>query len=272
MSTVFTDDKIAKQVLNAAKRVCKKRSSIDDSSTQSPKRLKPSSGLEPLNPVDIEASLALPSTEVSEDVLSQTTLITNRAPLVLAFALSLLQYTMPDQPLSSRLSLAQAVVSANSRSKAVSIGLEKGASAEDEGWGRGQPKVKVMGREITVLKRWGYDWKVREKPSKEDKVKQEGNPEQKDDSNTQDQSTQSTITQDEGPALWGLDLEALRSSNGSAATIHTDASTSSHLPIHTAQSAWSYVLKAFGSSAPPEGAKTPSQEKVRSGSRSGEGE
>src|SRR3569833_2736313 len=69
---------------------------------------------------------------------------------------------MPEQPHTSRLSLAQAEVSADSRSKAVSIGLEKGASADDEGWGEGQPRVKVMGREIAVLKRGGYEWKGEE--------------------------------------------------------------------------------------------------------------
>ncbi|KAJ2975815.1 hypothetical protein NUW58_g8253 [Xylaria curta] len=69
---------------------------------------------------------------------------------------------MPEQPPSSRLSLAQAVVSANSRSKAVSIGLEKGLSADDEGWGHGQPRVRVMGREVAVLKRGGYQWKGEE--------------------------------------------------------------------------------------------------------------
>lgn len=66
---------------------------------------------------------------------------------------------MPEQPLSSRLSLAQAVVSVNSRSKAQSLGIEKGRSAEELGWGQGQPKVKVMGREISVLKRGGYEWR-----------------------------------------------------------------------------------------------------------------
>lgn len=68
---------------------------------------------------------------------------------------------MPEQPLSSRLSLGQAVVSVNSRSKAVSIGLEKG-SAEAEGWGVGQPRVKVLGREVSVLKRSGYEWREEE--------------------------------------------------------------------------------------------------------------
>jgi hypothetical protein len=78
---------------------------------------------------------------------------------VLAFAVQLLNYTMPEQPLSSRLSLAQAVVSMNSRSKAQSLGIEKGRSAEELGWGMGQPKVRIMGREISVLKRSGYEWR-----------------------------------------------------------------------------------------------------------------
>ncbi|KAI1118622.1 hypothetical protein F5Y14DRAFT_221521 [Nemania sp. NC0429] len=115
-------------------------------------------GPDPMEPREYEASLDLP-VETDEQVIADTTLLTNRAPLVLAFAVELLRYTMPEQPPSSRLSLAQAVVSANSRSKAVSIGLEKGPSADDEGWGHGQPRVRVMGREITVLKRGGYQWK-----------------------------------------------------------------------------------------------------------------
>lgn len=115
-------------------------------------------GPTPIPPAEYEASLSLPCEE-DEDVISKTTLITNRAPLVLAFAVELLRYTMPEQPPSSRLSLAQAVVSANSRTKAVSIGIEKGPSADDEGWGHGQPRIRVMGREIAVLKRGGYEWK-----------------------------------------------------------------------------------------------------------------
>lgn len=49
-------------------------------------------------------------------------------------------------------------MSVNSRSKAVSLGLEKGIGAED-GWGTGQPKVRILGRDIYVLKRSTYDWK-----------------------------------------------------------------------------------------------------------------
>ncbi|KAH9886542.1 hypothetical protein F4778DRAFT_470373 [Xylariomycetidae sp. FL2044] len=116
------------------------------------------SGPEPVAPHEYEASLSLP-VETDEEVIASTVLLTNRAPLVLAFAVELLRYTMPEQPPSSRLSLAQAVVSANSRSKAVSIGIEQGRSADDEGWGHGQPRVRVMGREVTVLKRSGYEWK-----------------------------------------------------------------------------------------------------------------
>ncbi|CAJ2504795.1 Uu.00g121890.m01.CDS01 [Anthostomella pinea] len=130
--------------------------------TNAAKRSKLSSGLldgpEPVAPHEFEASLELP-VDTDEQAIAETILLTNRAPLVLAFAVELMRYTMPEQPPSSRLSLAQAVVSANSRSKAVSIGLEQGPSADDEGWGHGQPRVRVMGREVTVLKRGGYDWK-----------------------------------------------------------------------------------------------------------------
>ncbi|KAK3332083.1 hypothetical protein B0T19DRAFT_414695 [Cercophora scortea] len=114
-----------------------------------------------MTPQELESSLELPIS-TDEARIAETVLQTNRAPLVLAFAVELLRHTMPEQPLSSRLSLGQAVVSANSRSKAVSLGLEKGASADDEGWGAGQPRVRVMGREVAVLKRGGYEWRGEE--------------------------------------------------------------------------------------------------------------
>ncbi|KAH6894297.1 hypothetical protein B0T10DRAFT_480101 [Thelonectria olida] len=104
---------------------------------------------------ELEASLELPLTE-DEDVIRKTVIETNRAPLVLAFAVELLRFTKPEQPPSSRLSLAQAVVSANSRSKAVSIGIEK--SGKEEALSEGQPMVSVLGRRIPVLKRSGYTW------------------------------------------------------------------------------------------------------------------
>ncbi|KAI0503123.1 hypothetical protein F5B22DRAFT_640378 [Xylaria bambusicola] len=123
-------------------------------------------GPDPVQPREYEAALEF-SVETDEQLIADTTLLTNRAPLVLAFAVELLRYTMPEQPPSSRLSLAQAVVSANSRSKAVSIGLEKGLSADEEGWGHGQPRARVMGREVTVLKRGGYSWKGEEEEVKD---------------------------------------------------------------------------------------------------------
>ncbi|KAF2971715.1 hypothetical protein GQX73_g1799 [Xylaria multiplex] len=173
VQSAISDAKIARSLQNACKARMKnpampaasKRSGSD--LTADAKRLKSSSdigylgGPDPMEPREYEASLELPI-ETDEQLISNTILLTNRAPLVLAFAVELLRYTMPEQPPSSRLSLAQAVVSANSRSKAVAIGLEKGLSADDEGWGHGQPRVRVMGREVTVLKRGGYEWKGEE--------------------------------------------------------------------------------------------------------------
>lgn len=164
ISTAIGDAKAAKSLQNACKAHIKdpnKKRPSESSITSSPKRARSAYELasEPQTPQALEASLALPQPSTDEEAISRTTIYTNRAPLVLAFAVELLKYTMPEQPLSSRLSLAQAVVSMNSRSKAVSLGLEKGASAETGGWGMGQPKVRVMGREVYVLKRGGYDWR-----------------------------------------------------------------------------------------------------------------
>ncbi|RYO74322.1 hypothetical protein DL766_002215 [Monosporascus sp. MC13-8B] len=174
VEAAIQDSKAARTLHNACKARIKqtnnsgrgnpKRTAADESGSSTAKRFKISDttaglgGSEPPSPQDYEASLELPL-ETDEETINSTALLTNRAPLVLAFAVELLRYTMPEQPPSSRLSLAQAVVSANSRSKAVSIGLERGPSADEEGWGRGQPRVKIMGREVSVLKRSGYAWK-----------------------------------------------------------------------------------------------------------------
>ncbi|KAH0553033.1 hypothetical protein GP486_006770 [Trichoglossum hirsutum] len=237
---IFADEKLSKQVWNAAKRVSKKRSAADAPSASSPsptKRKKTDISLpDPSASTEIEQSLELPSREIN-DGLSNVVLFTNRAPLVLAFAVVLLKYTMPSQPLSSRLSLAQAVVGANSRSKAASLGLEKGRSAEEEGWGQGQPSVKVMGREVRVLRRWGYE---------------DDNSLQSADGNMTitDGSAEATCPDKETePALWGLDLEALRRSNTSQPS-NTDSRTPGGLPIYTAHSARSYLLKSFATASP----------------------
>jgi hypothetical protein len=163
--------------------------------------------------------------------------VTNRAPLVLAFAVCVLKYTMPEQPISSRLSLAQALVSANSRSKAVSLGIENGQSAEEEGWGEGQPVVKVLGREIRVLKRWDYN-------PREGQPTTSPNPEES-NSNTDladDFLGKGDIDDaDKMPPLWGVDLEAAKSSQN-----NTDSKKKTGgLPIYTAQSARSYLLRSI---------------------------
>ncbi|KAH7199918.1 hypothetical protein DER44DRAFT_789153 [Fusarium oxysporum] len=113
---------------------------------------------------DLEASLELPLEE-DEDIIRNTTILTNRAPLFLAFSVELLRYTMPEQPLSSRLSLAQAVVSANSRTKAISIGIEKAPPGGEEKAPEGQPKITIMNRSIPVLKRSGYTWSGSAQPA-----------------------------------------------------------------------------------------------------------
>jgi len=176
---------------------------------------------QPLDGADLEASLALPEPELDEEILSSSVVYTNRAPLVLAFAVTLLKFTMPSQPTSSRLSLAQAVTSMNSKTKAVNIGLEKGKPAEEEGWGEGQPLVRIMTREVRVMKRWGYEW---EDEAAQKTVKSEGGDENGEETRE--------------PALWGVDLEALKKAQNSKVG-------SSNLPIYTAQSARAYLMRAF---------------------------
>ncbi|KAI4626150.1 uncharacterized protein J4E87_004650 [Alternaria ethzedia] len=222
LKTIFADEKVARSVLNAAKRQSKKRTADAASAAPAPasKKAKATYG-QPLNGADLEASLALPAPELDEDILGSSVVYTNRAPLVLAFAVTLLKFTMPSQPISSRLSLAQAVTSMNSKTKAVNIGLEKGKPAEEEGWGEGQPLVRIMTREVRVMKRWGYEW---EDEAAQKTVKSEG-----DDENGEETRE---------PALWGVDLEALKKAQNSTVG-------SSNLPIYTAQSARAYLLRAF---------------------------
>lgn len=255
---IFAEEKLAKQILSAAKRVSKKRSSGETEPESPSKRKKLFSAEELITPAAIEESLALPSVVATDEELANTILYTNRAPLVLAFAVTLLKYTMPEQPLSSRLSLAQAVVSANSRSKAVSLGIEKGNSAEEEGWGQGQPKIRVMGREIRVMKRWGYEWKEDHQKEGAEVISSEQEPPRSEALESpgiqRNGSGKGRSTTDDGPPLWGLDLEALRSSNAAAIPKpkpKPNDPESSTLPIHTAQSARSYLLKSFASPPTP---------------------
>lgn len=232
LQSIFEDDKVCKQIISAAKRVSKKRAAGGDSSAgPSPKKkkAKDSGSLfskEPLAAEDLEESLKFPESAIGEEELNEVVLFTNRAPLVLAFLVILLKHTMPEQPRSSRLSLAQGYVSITSRSRAVYLGIESGKSAEDEGFGEGQPSVNVAGKEIKVLKRWGYEWKKNDDESKAD----ENDPE----------------LGEEKPALWALDLEAMKKSGSDKQqTVTSKTATHSGLPIYTPQSARAYLLKSF---------------------------
>lgn len=185
MASAIPDEKAAKALLSACKASLKLGSSAKRPATESlsssSKKQKFAYELsnEPQTPAELEASLALPEPIKDEERLQEAVVYTNRAPLVLAFAVALLAYTMPEQPLSSKLSLGQAVVSLNSRSKAVSLGLQSGKGADEEGWGQGQPKVRVLGREVSVLKRSGYEWREA--------------PEEKKKESFEKESTQSTV-------------------------------------------------------------------------------
>ncbi|KAH6658856.1 hypothetical protein F5X68DRAFT_162245 [Plectosphaerella plurivora] len=130
----------------------------DPGAQSSPKRLRPSSD-------DSVSSQSIMTEGADEDLqmsvmldlerVASTRVYTNRAPLLLAFAFVLIRFTMPEQPVSSRLSLSQAVVSSNARSKAVSLGLEGQSSASHSSWTDGQPTVTIMGKRIPVLRRDG---------------------------------------------------------------------------------------------------------------------
>lgn len=285
LQAVFEDEKLVKQILAAAKRVSKKRAAAagdDDvllhpSPKKKKKKLKNDSlfdddGDKPLTPANLEASLQLPYSTSNASELEKIILQTNRAPLVLAFVVILLKYTMPEQPLSSRLSLAQAYVSVTSRSRAVYLGIESGKSAEEEGFGEGQPVVSVAGKQITVLRRWGYEWKEEEEEEIEDERKRKKKEFEKGigvgdgGAVAEDDISGLEASQEESPALWALDLEALKKKSGSSSKqpAGTQAGNHSGLPIYTPQSARAYLLKSF---ATPEVADGPAAKKLSATAR-----
>ncbi|SMR49337.1 unnamed protein product [Zymoseptoria tritici ST99CH_3D1] len=256
---IFEDEKITKQIISAAKRLTKKRSAgeLDDNSPTPKKKCKAESlftDQTPLSPTALESSLTLPTSTLPASSLSNTNLITNRAPLVLAFLVTLLKYTMPEQPLSSRLSLAQAYVSQTSKKRAIYLGIEDGKTAEEEGFGEGLPQVVVGGKEVKVLRRWGYEWRgegevgeVEEGGEGIGGVKVEESEGFKEGEGGQ---------VDEKPALWALDLEALKKTDDSSRRSDYRIGTYSNLPIHTPQSARAYIMKAFASAPSTEAATT----------------
>ena len=216
INAIFTDEKVAKQIFSAAKRVTnpKKRAASSDGGASKVSKLR--KGLDG----SAQPALDLPCSDLAEDDLGETIVQTNRAPLVLAFAVTLLKYTKPEQPISSRLSLAQAVVSANSQSKAKSIGITNENTAEEDGWGKGQPKIRVMGREIAVMRR---------APTEEDDAASDGD------------QTVFKAGRVIHETFWGLDLDALRKSNGPLIA----GKSGSGLPIHTPESARNYLLRSM---------------------------
>lgn len=292
LQAVFEDEKLVKQILAAAKRVSKKRAAAataagdDDvllhpSPKKKKKKLKNDSlfdddGDKPLTPANLEGSLQLPYSTCDASELEKIILQTNRAPLVLAFVVILLKYTMPEQPLSSRLSLAQAYVSVSSRSRAVYLGIESGKSAKEEGFGEGQPVVSVAGKQITVLRRWGYEWKEEEEEI-EDERKRKKKVFEKEigvgdgGAVAEDDSSGLEASQEESPALWALDLEALKKKSGSSSKqpAGTQAGNYSGLPIYTPQSARAYLLKSF---ATPEVGDGPAAKKLSATARFAEKE
>jgi len=264
LQPIFQDDKVVKQVLAAAKRVAKKRAAgldNDATATASPSKRRKNDGsffsrdadTATLSPEDLESSLQLPESMMDADELTKITLFTNRAPLALAFVLTLLTYTMPEQPLSSRLSLAQGYISITSRARAVTLGIESGKSAEEEGFGEGTASVVVAGKKIRVLRRWGYEWKTTAEGSggtvvaTQDRATVGSIPEGADDIKHEvEEGVQNAV--EEEPALWALDLEALKRSNTHEPVISSKPTfngSKSTLPIYTPQSARTYLLKAF---------------------------
>jgi hypothetical protein len=224
--------------LAAAKRVSiKRKRGLPEESTAVPSKRSKVDPTEIKSPAEVEASLAFPTSDLTEGDLAGIVLTTNRAPLLLAFAATLIKHTMPGQPPSSCLSLAQAVTSLNAQAKAANIGLGSSASAEKEGWGQGQSVVKVMTRDIRVLKRWGYEWKP------EETIK---------DIKTEDQDLKPCTgishegsSVEDSPALLALDLEQVKRLD--APPIVTVSASTADLPVYHADSARNYILKAFDS-------------------------
>lgn len=214
------DGKLSKQISNAAKRAQKKRGS-GSTETSPLKKRKQNANTSAAGRAACEA-LPEPSTDV--DCMKAKTVTTNRAPLLLAFAVMLLKYTHPEQPEDSRLSLSMAVVSAGAKARARDLGIGDGKkTSEVEEQGRGHRSLKVMGREVPVLRR-------------------EKSPMSGDDEN----KTQET---EDGDWFWGLDLDAMHESKYVTA-----------LPIHTAQSAHSYLAKAFSTANASEAAQSKAEE------------
>jgi hypothetical protein len=212
LKTVFTDEKVLKTTVNAAKRVSnpKKKETASSRSSKSSRNTR--------QDASDDNALRLPETTLTEHELTNITIETNRAPLYLAFVIAVLKYTHSEQPISSRLSLAQGVVGTGAASRAKHLGITNGPTAEEDGFGQGQPKVNIMGREIAVMRR--------QHTTEDTNSTADGNP---------------TPTSHE--ALWAIDLEAMRKAEGPL--IGSKSGSNTGPPIHTPQSARNYLLRAM---------------------------
>ncbi|KAF4122675.1 hypothetical protein GMORB2_6982 [Geosmithia morbida] len=173
---------------------------------------------------ELEESLALPPAEEDEGLIRATSVVTNRAPLLLAFAVELMRFTMPEQPPSSRLSLGQAVVSANSRSKAVSLGMDKSATGAARSLSEGQPRVRIMSREVAVLKRGGYTWSGGPRQQQQQQQQQQHQHEEEEETRKQANAAPQQQQQQQQQQIWKASGKVL--SRGSTFIAHTAQLTS----------------------------------------------
>ncbi|KAK6343440.1 hypothetical protein TWF730_011029 [Orbilia blumenaviensis] len=174
LQQIFANEKAAKQVHSAAKRVTKsvaskKRSAStqDDASSSNnatentpsispPKRRKKNQtpSIDASDPQSWEAGLDLPAPVRDENLISITTITTNRAPLLLVFTIISLTYTHPWLPASSRFSLAQGLLDLTASSKAKSIGITRKDEHKNDIIEEGYKKIRVLSKEIPILRRW----------------------------------------------------------------------------------------------------------------------
>jgi len=137
--------------------------------------------------------------------------------------------------------------------------------------GLGQATVKIMGKELRVLKRWGYDWRdesveTKAEPSIESQqdlngdnapIKTEPTTEEHEELrfNPNLQQTAHSNEEEQQPPLWGLDLEALKKASISTSSntpilAKAQGASTTNMPIHTPQAARAYLLKSFDNPPP----------------------
>jgi hypothetical protein len=129
---------------------------------------------------------------------------------------------------------------------------------------------------VRVLKRWGYDWEEERSVKIEKATGDGGDGAAQVKSEQCDDELPSEEQQQQSPALWGLDLEALSKSSSKAEASNParargaqQSASTANVPIHTPQSARAYLLKSFDS---PPSAAQPSKKKVTASAKAAEKE